>query len=489
MRAIFRPIIVLLLGTAAILPQPATAQAPVVLTVDAGVHGASIPDDFIGLSFEASNLRPDSRGRRLFSAENAPLISLFKGLGIKNLRVGGGTVDLSRYPVPGRADIDALFAFARAAGVKVIYSFRLLNGDKTNAAALAGYIWQNYRPLLEAFAIGNEPDWRVYHDKDPKIKDYPSYLADWRDFAAAVAAAAPGAGLAGPDTGSNYPERGGESTDYRGESWTQRFADDEKDSGIVRMILQHDYVGQSARKVTAPAAIDALLSPGWATVNYPVLYQKVIAGVVADGLPYRMTECNDYTGGVKGASNAFASALWALDYMHWWAAHGCAGVNFHNKEWILTDTIYRDADGHYRINPKAYGLKTFDLGSHGQTVAATLSGPGSAGMDAGVAGYAVADATGLYVTIINWAHGPAAAAATVTIKLEHFSATAAGQIALEAVPAGAGSAPRATLGGAAITDAGSWSGQWTPLKIESGADGNGCTVTVGPASAMLVHFH
>src|SRR5580698_1923263 len=50
--------------------------------------------------------------------------------------------------------------------------------------------------------------------------------------------------------------------------WTQRFADDEKNSGILAAILQHDYVGQSAKGVSVPTAIDAMLSPDWVTVNY-----------------------------------------------------------------------------------------------------------------------------------------------------------------------------------------------------------------------------
>jgi hypothetical protein len=338
------------------------AQSPVILTIDASSRGAAIPDDFIGLSFEASNLLPDANGNHLFSADNKPLVNLFRNIGIRNLRVGGGTVDIPKYAVPNEADIDSLFAFAKAADVKVIYSFRLLNGSKTNAAALAKYIWQNYRPQLDSFSIGNEPDWKAYHNKDPKITDYPSYLADWKDFAKAIVAAVPEAKFSGPDTGSDYPLPGTIDTRYDGKSWTQRFADDGKDSGIISGVLQHDYVGQSAKEVSVPTAVDAMLSPDWVTVNYPALYKNVLAPVSADGLPYRMTECNDYTVGVKDASDAFVAALWALDYTHWWAAHGCAGVNFHNRRGIPNDTIYWNAAGNFGVNPKAYGLKHLTWG-------------------------------------------------------------------------------------------------------------------------------
>lgn len=460
------------------------AQSPLVLTIDASSRGPAIPKDFIGLSFETSNLLPDAHGHHLFSADNKPLVTLFRNIGIRNLRIGGGTVDLPKYAVPGKADIDSLFAFAKAANVKVIYSFRLLNGNKTNAAALAKYIWQNYRPQLDSFSIGNEPDWRSYHNKDPKITDYPSYLADWKDFAAAIVSAVPEARFSGPDTGSNYPVLGAIDTRYADKSWTQGFAGDEKDSGFISTILQHDYVGQSAKGVSVPMAIEAMLSPDWIAMNYSALYKNVLASVSADGLPYRMTECNDYTVGVKDASDAFASALWALDYMHWWAAHGCAGVNFHNRRGIPNDTIYWDSTGNFGINPKAYGLKAFDLGSHGHSMTSVeLSNPSHANVDC----YATGNSTNLFVTIINKTRDSADATnILVTIRPKHFAAAHADCIILESAPPDDCLAHEATLGGSAITSVAPWCGQWTPLNVMQDSQ---CTLTVKSASAAVVRLY
>jgi len=58
---------------------------------------------------------------------------------------------------------------------------------------------------------------------------------------------------------------------------------------------------------------------------------KTITDLAAkNGLVYRMTEGNScYRGGKPGMSDAFASALWAGDYMLALAAGGCAGVNLH----------------------------------------------------------------------------------------------------------------------------------------------------------------
>ena len=253
----------------------------------------------------------------------------------------------------------------------------MLNGSSATDAATAQLIWTNYSVFASfaAFAIGNEPDFNSYSLSALRHGERPCHnqlhepdLPDWRGFAAAITNVAPGARFVGPDTG-DYTG----STYYQGESWTQHFADDEKSSGIIADVTQHYYVGGSPGSTTGPQAVSNLLSAGWVTTNYPWLYSNNLAPVVADGMPYRMTEANDYLTGIADASNAYASALWALDFMHWWAAHFCAGVNFHNKSWLLTDTIFLDAAGNLQANPKAYGIKMFDLGGHGSVEPLTVT--------------------------------------------------------------------------------------------------------------------
>lgn len=453
--------------------------------------GAVIPDDFVGLSFETSHLLPDSRGRRFFTGENAQLIRLFRTVGIRNVRIGGGTVDdrTRRIPIPGPADIDPLFAFAAAADAKVIYSFRLLNGDPAQAARLARHIRDRFADRLEYFSIGNEPDWHAYHQMggktlDPRIVEtepdvpgsaYPSYLTDWRRFAAAIVAAAPGSRFAGPDTGSDFPLPQTKDTDFRGQSWTERFARDERASGVMPVALLHDYPGQDARGVSVAQAVDAELSRDWAEHLYPLLYDHVMARVLALGVPYRLTEANDYTGGVPGASNAFVSALWALDYLHWQALHGAVGVNFHNKRWLWTDTVFEDKTGALHLNPKAYALKAFNLGGTGRPVAVTLAG--SAG--ANVTAYAVESDAGCLVTVINKEHGPSARAVAIRPDLAGFTGSAE-TMALVA-PGGSLTAREGiTLGGSPLTDEGAWQGRWRPADAPEWL--------VPPGSALIVRL-
>ena len=148
---------------------------PVTVTIDGGHLGPVVPDDFAGLSFERGPLSTGNAGvsGNLFSPASNSLITLFRNLGLGSLRIGGGTVD-QLIPAgtgsDGLTGIDNLFAFAAAAGVKVIYSLRLLSpaadpvGDlKAVHAQAAGHIWGRYQQNVASFAIGNEPDWHAYH--------------------------------------------------------------------------------------------------------------------------------------------------------------------------------------------------------------------------------------------------------------------------------------------------------------------------------------
>lgn len=468
----------------------AHAQSHVTVRIDTLNPGVPIAHDFAGLSFESSNLLPEKDGSYLFSANNKQLIALFRTIGIRNLRVGGGTADGPEYAVPGPPDIDKLFAFAKAADVKVIYTFRLLNGNPAQAAELAQYIDRHYRAQLSCFQIGNEPDWHSFHTfpghpRDPRIVEsepgipgsaYPSYLADWKAYATAIIKAVPDACITGPDTGSNFPVPGTKDTDYEGASWTQHFAHDAKNLH-VKFVTHHDYPGQSAAGVSVETGIDSMLSHDWATSRYAVLYDHVLAPVQGEGFEYRMTECNDYTGGVNGASNAFASALWALDYMYWQAQHHAVGVNFHNKRWIYTDTIYLDPSGFFQFNPKAYAIKAFDLGSDGNILPLTISNEQGINLTA----YAVRDGRELFVTIINKEHGAGARAANVTIVAPGIMGHASG-MALIAPDGDVGARTGITLGGASISD-GSWNGKWSELNVSADAKAD---FNVAAASALVV---
>ena len=453
------------------------AQSPVTLSVDTRSRGYLIPENFAGISFETWAELPDRNGvsGHLFSPTNTQLITLFTNTGIWNLRLGGGTVDNRHVPVPSREDIDSVFGFARATGIKVIYSLRLLNGDAADDASIAKYIWTHYRPYLDSFSIGNEPNEPPYRrPRTGAITNYAGYLDAWRKFALAITNAVPNAKFTGPEAG--------------GWDWVPEFAADEARSGRVVLVTHHGYAGGhpyingGRDEMPATQAIDNMLSRDWLRNEYGRFHQKTLALVMPTGLRCRMTEANDYLRGVTNASDAFASALWALDYMHWWALRGCAGVNFHNNQWLKTDTFYLDhATGEYRINPKAYGIRAFDPGSHGWVKPVVVHNTNGLNLTA----YAAGKETNLCVTIINKEHRVGARSASVTIAPDGASLRGAEVMFLTATNGDAGATNGITLGGALITNHAPRHGKWTVLHL---ATKHQCEVMVPATSAAIVRL-
>ena len=503
------------------VPSSSRQTYDVTITVDAGQPGPVVPADFVGLSFERQALNAGHAGvaGHLFASANKPLVALFHNLGVRSLRIGGSTVD-EMVPVGATGNysaIDSLFAFAAVAGAKVIYTLRLFSptadpaGDlKTINAQVAGHIWSRWPKSLANFAVGNEPDWHAFHTYeghpwDPAVYEqtsgvpgtaYASYLAYWRGYADAIAGAAPGALLSGPDTGA-YSTMTFTPDPDTGVSWSEQFANDEKGSGRIAEITQHHYVGAQPNETSAQEAIANMLSPQWVNdltpgaqaagttyTPYPWLHTHILGPVRESGQGCRLTESNDYLLGVPGASDAFASALWALDYLHWWAAHGAAGVNFHNKQWLPTCVIMQGSAGSgepYVVTPKGYGIKAFNLGSAGTVKPIQLGNP--AGMN--LTAYCVGGADGDYVTIINKTQGAEAADAAVTILPYGPGLQGVEIMTLAGAEPGDAASVSATLGGATITGDSPWQGTWSPLATDPQA---GIRVTVSATTAAILRI-
>ena len=267
------------------------AQAPIRLTVDATAREFAIPDDFVGLGFETKSVVPDMYGVRgyLFSPENTQLITLFRNIGIKQIRVGGGTDDGSGRgehcvtPIPTFEDIDNLFEFARKADIKVIYSVRLENLASCpnprlaeDDAEIVAYIWSKYRANLDSFSTGNEPDVSEYHSRpgatlDPAIYEtqpgvpgsaYASYFADWKHFAEVIRKAVPDAKFSGPDTAVSSKSSFTPNPED-GVSWTVQFAKDLQGTGMLAEALQHHYVWGGPGNTMPEEAIDDMLASAW----------------------------------------------------------------------------------------------------------------------------------------------------------------------------------------------------------------------------------
>jgi hypothetical protein len=453
------------------------AHAPVSIRLDPQNPGAEIPADFSGLSFEMQRVLADTNGGHFFSATNHALIATFKTLGIKNLRVGGNTADRPTMPVPVETDVDNLFAFARAADVKIIYTLRLNHGEPAAAANLAGYISRHYQGELDCFVIGNEPN--VFST------NYDVYIAEWKRFAAQITAPGnvPGAKFCGPSVSPGH------------EKWSARFASDLAGGGQIAFISQHDYPGGDARRATnAAAARDKILSPAM-DGHYAKFANNFVPTVISNGLACRFEEANSfYDGGAPDVSDTFASALWALNYEWWWAAHGISGINFHTGDKVAARdenkpcryaTFWTATNG-YNVHPIGYAEKMFSLGSRGKMIPAEILPAGE--NDLNFAAYAVlGDDKNYYVTLINKSHGPTATNLSVQINVRAANGYAKGEVIRLTAPDGeVSSKAGTTLGGAEITDDANWNGQWQAVPVPLQKSLSSIEVELPAASAALV---
>jgi hypothetical protein len=455
-----------------LIPFLAAAQTqPVTITVIADSQSAELAPRFLGLSYESSILLPQN-GRYYFDAGDHALVNMFKTLGIKNLRVGANAVDDPRIPIPQEKDIDALFNFARAAGVNVIYSFRLKNGDPANSARLASYIAAHDEDALDCFSIGNEPNFF--------LKTYGQFFAQWKPHYDAILKAVPNAMFDGPSANGPY---------------ALDLARDVFAGGHLAMASDHYYFLGSGRagETNPPATRTRFLSNKLHDV-YKKDYAQVGAMLAARGVPYRIDEMNScYNGGAKDSSDTYASTLWALDCTHWWAAHHILGVNYHTGESVGRDgnfgapnyaAFLRQTEGRgFAMRPQGYAYLAFSQSAHGRPLEVKIQTAPAFDFNA----YAYQDRDGsFYLTLINKNYGDKAQPASVSFQLSAGENSGMWQrMDLVQKDSDVAAKTGVMLGGAAVDSQGIWPGQWK--KIENGNSGN-MTVQVAPASATLLHF-
>ncbi len=374
---------------------------------------ATIPEDFIGLSYESAQLaNPD-----FFSAENTALIALFRELSESGvLRLGGGTSEFIAFTTeesPAAAPFDAvgpdtsknvksdtpitpkslrnLRAFLDAANWRCLYGLNLGRGPITRAAEEASYVQNILGPRLIAFQLGNEPDaWRNRYR--PATWSYADYWKEWSSAHAAVVARVPQAKFAGPDVSNKM-------------AYVTGFAEDVKRSAPdVVMLTSHYYAMGPAG---APGiTLDKLLSPD------PKLERDLgiaMAAAHSAGLPYRMSEGNScWNGGQPGVSDTLASALWVADMMLCFASLGSAGVNLHGGGNGFYTPVAGSLAAGFERRPEYFGMELIKY-----FAGATLIGSKLDCANGRVRAYAARNAKSTLVIIINKSDQPAAIRATL----------------------------------------------------------------------------
>jgi len=444
-------------------------QSPVLITLDFNNPTVEIPHRFSGVSFEMERVLSTGHGEYFFSDRNTRLIALFKILGIRSLRVGGNTADRPGIPVPSKADVDQLFAFARAADVKVIYTFRLRNGNVLEAADVASHITSHYDESLDCFAIGNEPN--VF------AEEYEEYLSEWWRYVRRIRSSSPESRFCGPST---TPGKA---------AWAKQFVADAGKSGFTKMITQHAYPGGSGMQVTNPReGIERMLSRDWVE-SYQKFHEAFVPAVDSAGLPFRLEETNNFFhAGAEGVSNTHAAALWGLDYALWWATHGAEGLNFHTGDSVAAGentrpcqyAVFVTARDGYSVRPLGYALKALDIVAHGRIVPVHLDNV----EDNYLTAYGTLSYTEeLLVTVINKEVDPGRSRVPVSILAgPDFTS---GEVMFLSVKNGdAHATSGTTLGGSEFTDDGVWNGTWS--TVEKDDAGGQFVVKVPSASAVIV---
>jgi len=457
-----------------LIPCLVVAQTePVTVTVAADTGGPALPEHFLGLSYESAMLLPVN-GKFYFDPDNKALVNTFQTLGIKSLRVGANAVDDPKIAVPDVDDINMLFDFARVAGVKVIYSFRLKNGDPATSARLAKYITVHNADVLDCFAIGNEPSFY--------LKTFPEFYAQWKPHYDAILQAVPNAMFDGPSVAKDN-------------LYAVDFANALAADGHLAMVSDHYYfLGSGRAGEKDPAATRARFLQNRLDADYEKDYAKVGAVLAAHGVPYRIDEMNScYNGGAKDSSDTYASTLWALDCTHWWAAHHILGVNYHTGESVGRDggfgaanyaAFVHEPDGHgFAMRPQAYAYLAFTQGAHGRSLGVDIQAATNFNFNA----YAYrGDDGSYYVTLINKSHGGNASPAAVKLQLQQ-SAEAGTWQRMDLVQKDNDIAAKTNvmLGGSSVDANGLWRGKWKKVKH---GNSSSVSIQVPPVSAAILHF-
>lgn len=302
------------------LPPLTGKGTPVEVTVDPGKAQYSVPDNFLGFSYETEML---TKNPQVLNSNNAVLIQLYKNLGPGILRIGGDSSDEIAWMDGDRSgstpdqtlthtEINKLADFSKAAGWKVMLSLNFGTFDTGSSTKEAVYADQALGSNLAALQIGNEPDvYAAYSHLRQPTWMYNDYDKEWRQYFAAIRQALPNSQFVGPDASYN--------TD-----WFTSFAGSL--NGDVSQLTMHYYR-------TGPASsplIDyqSMLDPDF---KLPNIFTVTSLASSQYHLPYRITESNSvYGSGKPGVSDVFASSLWALDFLWQLAANRGGGVNFHN---------------------------------------------------------------------------------------------------------------------------------------------------------------
>jgi len=474
-------------GVAALLAAPAArAQAQqggasplATVTVESGTPGARIPRDFLGFSLEVSTL---GQGIGAFAGDNpragepaeqivyalghpgSPNTAYFRfmrNLGAGMLRLGGNSQDNSCWdrghaPHPdgcqaelGPDDLRLFSQAARESGWRLIVGINLKQNSPAWALGEVADGIARVIPREQVFAIepGNEPDLFIRtpyraagYSPENLVQDFLGYV---RAFASSPAAGR--YALVGPAT----------CCGWRNPRDLATFVD-----GVgrhnLRWITVHNYSATTCNGRTV--SIAQLLSPE--LMDRFNDEARPLAAVARErDLPIAMAETNSAScGGMPGVSNAFAAALWGVDYAFSIAEDGYVNLDFHFSYRPEGGSSYNPVDSYGRqgaagrwtyrnvAQPLYYAMYLFAQHASGQRL---LPARVESGMN--VRAYAVSRCAGCAVKVFVL-NKDTSAAGQVRVHLDR--AMGSGSLLLLQAPTLGSLAPEVRYGGQQFTSGG-----------------------------------
>ena len=416
----------------------------------------STDNQYIGLSFESGTLNSGQFD------DVGDLPQLLRNLGTGVMRFGGNSVDKSFTRITPSA-LAGLVRLAKATGWTVLYSENLGHFTARTVTRDARKVRAALGSHLAAFACGNEPD--LFPNVGLRSSSYSEndYIHETSSCLAAVRAGAPNAPIEGPDTS--------------GIGWLPGYA--ATDPGQLRWLGQHYYPMGCGLGGMSPAAFASAMLSAAQTAKEAAFFSAAARAAAVAYTPLRISETNTAChGGAVGVSDAYASALWVIDYLLTGVEDGVTGFNFHGGLSAVCDgytPLCRVGVNEYAAQPVYYGmLFTHLLGSGNlQPVTVTTPHPGDH-----VAAFALKPAAGGGLRVI--AENLTGAVARVTLRVRG-AASSAEVLYLTGPSLLATSGVR--IQGATVAADGSFTaGAPDTVTCSSGR----CRVTLAPYSAALV---
>lgn len=373
------------LDHAAPTPKPAASSAPARATSGAparasqawaGVEvftagGTPLAPSFLGISTEYWALPLFDGDLRLLER----VLSLLRvpGDGPLILRIGGDSADHSFWePDPGRTPgwvyalnmkwLRRAATLVRVLGARVIIDLNLVTDTPLEAADWARAALADFpRGSIAGFEIGNEPDlykrsyWLAatahrWFDSAPVPLDLTAdgYTRSFEAYADVLAQVAPRVPLIGPAVAHPVVDA----------SWVSTLL--ASPHPRLKVVSGHWYPYSACTPSTSASYPTIRRLLGTTDISQFTHGIRPLVRLVHEaGLSFRLTELNSVTcGGLRGVSNAFATALWAPDALFAAARAGVDGVNVHVRARAINGAFGITA-GRLVARPLLYGLVLF----------------------------------------------------------------------------------------------------------------------------------